>query len=161
MKRKFCWRLHSRGLAFDASAQQFVYPAKGQSPGSRRVMRQPATRGLCSSLASTRQSASPSAGAAPAAKPPTTATGTTRVRRAWCGTWRSGGRNRVRRPRSWSRGGRGRARGKAAGRTGPLDSRRNSSNRLPPSSKRSPPSSSKQHLIRRCCVPRGPRVYGQ
>ena len=59
------------GLATHASAQQFVYPAKGQSP-----QQQQRDESECYSWA-VQQTGTDPAKAAPPAKPPTTATGTT------------------------------------------------------------------------------------
>ena len=79
MRRQILWALIIlAGLAFDASAQQFVYPAKGQSPEQQK-----SDEAACYTWA-VQQSGfdpakppAPAPAAAPTAKPPTTATGTT------------------------------------------------------------------------------------
>ena len=60
------------GLAAQASAQQFVYPAKGQTP-----QQQQRDESECYSWAVQQTGTDPAKAAPPAAKPPTTATGTT------------------------------------------------------------------------------------
>jgi hypothetical protein len=72
MARRFlCLTLLSSALAFSASAQQFVYPAKGQSPEQQKQ-----DESACYSWAVQQSGFDPAKQAAPAA-PPTTATGTT------------------------------------------------------------------------------------
>jgi hypothetical protein len=79
MKRQTVWTLALlAGLAFDASAQQFVYPAKGQSPEQQK-----SAEAACYTWAVQQSGFDPAKpppaapAPAPAAKPPTTATGTT------------------------------------------------------------------------------------
>ena len=79
-------------LAGTAGAQQFVYPAKGQTPEQQK-----SDESACYGWAVQQTGFDPAKPAppAPAAKPPTTATGTTARRRcARRGARRGGGRNR-------------------------------------------------------------------
>jgi hypothetical protein len=70
--KTLCLFVFGMGLTIQALAQQFVYPAKGQS-----TQQQQRDESECYSWAVQQTGIDPAKAAAPAAKPPTTATGTT------------------------------------------------------------------------------------